>query len=89
MYEELDRLAWKDVFEHKIFQEAIGLEPNRIQAVNNEPKIVLEKKKQEIKEIKMEEPKINKLRITPDTTTFAWKQKTYRQDKVNKNICIN
>ncbi len=36
----------------------------------------------------MKEPKINKLRITPDTTTLAWQQKLYRQDNANKNVCI-
>jgi hypothetical protein len=36
----------------------------------------------------MEEPEINSLRITPDTTTCAWKDKLYRQDNSNKNFCI-
>ncbi len=30
----------------------------------------------------------NKFQITPDTTTYAWKQKLYRQDNANKNVCI-
>lgn len=34
MYEESDRLGWKDVFGHKIFEEAIKLQ------LNNEPEIV-------------------------------------------------
>ncbi len=29
MYEESDRLAWQDVFNHKIFQEVIGLETDK------------------------------------------------------------
>ncbi len=88
MYEESDRLAWQDVFNHKIFQEAIGVEPNIKGVLNNNSEIVPEKKKLEIRDIRMEEPKVNKLRITPDTTTPAWSKNKYRQDNANKNVCI-
>jgi hypothetical protein len=60
--------------------ESIGIKPNGTGAKNNERSIVPAKK----------EPRINKLRITPDTTTYSWKKNKqyYRQDNQNKNVCI-
>ena len=78
MYEESDRFAWKDIFDHQIFQKSNGIKPNGTGAPNKERSIVPAKK----------EPIINKLRITPDTTTLAWSRKLYRQDNANKNVCI-
>lgn len=28
------------------------------------------------------------VKLTPDTNTYAWKEKFYRQDDANNNICI-